>query len=264
VSGRSEGGGEIHLATERHGSGDRVVLVHGFTQTGRSWAPIAEELARRFEVVTVDLPGHGKSAAAAARDLEDAGSMVARAGGSANYVGYSMGGRVALHAAFAEPHLVERLVLVSATPGIEDETERAARRASDEALAARLEAGAGRPQALDEFVGEWLAGPMFVDLGRQAAGIEARLENQLPGLASALRTLGTGTQRYDREALAGLAMPVLVVAGELDEKFVAIGRQMARTIGAGATFRTLPGVGHAAPFEDPPGFARLLSEWLAG
>ena len=50
------------LATETTGSGDRVVLLHGFTQTGRCWGPLADGLARDHAVRTVDLPGHGGSA----------------------------------------------------------------------------------------------------------------------------------------------------------------------------------------------------------
>jgi len=118
------------LHATRRGHGPRIVLVHGFTQTSASWARIAGELEADFEVVTPDLPGHGRS------PLPDPGSGLAataralgEAGGKAGYVGYSLGGRCCLHLALESPGLVERLVIVGAHPGIVDETERRQRRA---------------------------------------------------------------------------------------------------------------------------------------
>ena len=256
-------GGTRPLATTRTGTGERLVFVHGFTQTGRSWQPVVRELAGPHEVVTVDLPGHGRSAGTRARDLDDAGRLVAAAGGAATYVGYSMGGRVVLHAAFAVPELVHRLVIVGTNPGIEDTSERERRRLADEALAARL-AGPGEDRlTLDEFLAEWLAAPLFAHLNEAAAGLAARRENTTAGLAGALRTLGVGTQRHESPRLRALGMPVLVLAGELDTTYDALGRRLAAQIGANATFASLPGVGHAAPFEAPGRFAALVEAWLA-
>jgi 2-succinyl-6-hydroxy-2,4-cyclohexadiene-1-carboxylate synthase len=256
-------GGTPSLATTRTGAGERLVLVHGFTQTGRSWQPVARRFAGHHEVVTVDLPGHGRSAATSARDLDEAGRRVVEAGGGATYLGYSMGGRVVLHAAFAAPELVRRLVLVGANPGIEDTRERERRRLADEALAARLTGLTGDRLALDEFLAEWLAAPLFAHLDETTAGLAARRENTTAGLAGALRTLGVGTQRCEGSRLRALRMPVLVLAGELDTTYDALGRRLAAQIGANATFASLPGVGHAAPFEAPDRFAALVEAWLA-
>jgi 2-succinyl-6-hydroxy-2,4-cyclohexadiene-1-carboxylate synthase len=214
-------------------------------------------------VVTVDLPGHGRSAGVAARDLAEAGELVAEAGGGGTYVGYSMGGRVSLHAAFVRPELVRRLVLVGAHPGIADAAELERRRRDDEALATRLAPAGGGGPTLEAFLAEWLAAPLFAHLDEATANVAARRENTTAGLAGALRTLGTGTQRYDPARLRALAMPVLVVAGSLDSAYTSIGQDLAATIGANATFAPLPGVGHAAPFEAPGPFAALVETWLA-
>ena len=112
-----------------------LVMLHGFTQTRRSWDPIVERLGRRHETVLVDAPGHGASAAAEL-DLPTAAVDLAGSAGTGTYIGYSMGGRLALHVAVGHPEVVDRLVLVSSTPGIADTDERAARRRQDEALAA--------------------------------------------------------------------------------------------------------------------------------
>ena len=105
-----------HLAAATRGRGPRLVLVHGFTQTGRSWAAAADHLAAGHEVVAVDAPGHGDSATIEA-DLPAGADLLGATGGRATYVGYSMGGRLCLHLAVARPDLVERLVLVERDGG---------------------------------------------------------------------------------------------------------------------------------------------------
>jgi len=254
------------LHAERRGHGPRVVLVHGFTQSHRSWAEIADLLVGDHEVVLPDLPGHGPSplpsAAGDATGLERAGAALGRAGGSATYVGYSLGGRCCLHLALSSPELVDRLVVVGAHPGIEDEEERHRRWATDAALADRIEAGGDG--GLAAFLDEWLSGPLFAGLGESEADRPSRLVNTAAGLASSLRATGTGSQLPLWERLGQLQMPVLVVAGELDDKFLAIAERTSEAIGPNARVIVVAGAGHAAPFEQPDAFAALVRDFVAG
>jgi 2-succinyl-6-hydroxy-2,4-cyclohexadiene-1-carboxylate synthase len=142
----------------------RVVLVHGFTQTLRSWGPVADRLAARWQVVRVDLPGHGGSGGVRV-GFGEAARLVGEAGGVGVYVGYSMGGRLCLRLALDRPDLVRGLVLIGASPGIADPGDRAARRADDEALAGRIER-----EGVAAFLERWLAGPLFATLPAAAAG----------------------------------------------------------------------------------------------
>jgi len=245
------------LWAEREGAGRRLVLVHGFTQTGRHWAPVAAGLAADHEVVRVDAPGHGRSGAVAA-DLWTGAGLVAEQGGEATYVGYSMGGRLCLHVALARPDLVRGLVLLGATAGIDDPTERAARRDADEALARRLET-----DGLEPFLADWLAQPLFAGLHESAAGATARRENTPAGLASSLRLTGTGSQEPLWERLGELSMPVLVLAGAEDVKFAALGRRLVEAVGSDAVLALVPEAGHAAHLEQPAAFVALLRAWLA-
>lgn len=244
------------LYGERQGTGPRVVLVHGFTQTGRSWAPIGADLARDHEVVLVDAPGHGGSTAVRA-DLTAGAALLGAAGGRATYVGYSMGGRLALHLALDHPDRVDALVLLGATAGIEDEQERAARRRSDEIWASELER-----DGLEAFLQRWLAQPLFATLPADAADLDDRRRNTVEGLASSLRLAGTGSQAPRWAELSCLTMPILVLAGERDERFVALGRRMAQEIGANAELATVPGAGHAAHREQPDAFLAALRAFL--
>jgi 2-succinyl-6-hydroxy-2,4-cyclohexadiene-1-carboxylate synthase len=248
----------VGLHAERLGQGEvRVILVHGFTQTGRSWSRIAGPLAKDHEVVVVDAPGHGASSEVHA-DLVEGAELLGDAGGRGVYLGYSMGGRLCLHLALARPNLVRGLVLLGATAGIEDDRERRARQEADDALAVTLE-----EEGIERFVERWLAGPLFASLPDDAAQRSDRLRNTIPGLASSLRLAGTGSQAPLWDRLPELRMPVLVLAGEEDRKFSDLGRRMVDAIGANATFATVAQAGHAAHLERPDAVLALLTDWLA-
>lgn len=247
----------MFLHAEREGAGPPIVLVHGFTQTRRCWGPEAVDLARDHEVIRVDAPGHGRSADILA-GLRTGGRLIADQGGEATYLGYSMGARFCLHLALASPGLVRGLVLVGGTAGIEDPAERAARREQDLATAARI-----RRDGLEVFLDAWLDQPLFAGLSPERAFREERLENTVPGLMSSLEQAGTGSQDPSWHKLAALTMPVLVVAGEQDAKFAALGQRMGAEIGANATVALVPEAGHAAHLERPDAFLSILRPWLA-
>lgn len=245
------------------GAGPRVVLLHGFTQGPGSWDGLAARLTQAgYEVARVALPGHGESGevrlsfeAAAAAAAEAASRDNASAGA---WIGYSMGGRLALRVALDWPDLVRGLVLLGASPGLADPAARAARRARDETLASGLER-----KGLDRFLEGWLSLPLFERLPKEAAGLAERRANTVSGLASALRLLGAGAQEPLWDRLPQLAMPVLLMAGEHDTAFVAVAFRMAAAIGGAAEVSIVPGAGHAAHLERPEAFAVLLERFLA-
>jgi 2-succinyl-6-hydroxy-2,4-cyclohexadiene-1-carboxylate synthase len=246
------------LGAQVTGTGPRIVFVHGFTQTRRSMIDLAERIAPfGYQCVVVDLPGHGDSGGVRA-DLRQTAALLAATTGPAIYVGYSLGGRVCLHLALMSPHVVHRLALIGATPGIVDDDERAARRTADERLAQHI-VEIGVPQ----FVTEWTAQPLFAGLRVSPADRADRERNSASGLAASLRLSGTGCQLDLWDRLVELNMPVLAMAGELDTKFVPI----AERIGAAApkgSFGLIHGAGHAAHLQQPAQVMTRLEIWLHG
>jgi 2-succinyl-6-hydroxy-2,4-cyclohexadiene-1-carboxylate synthase len=233
-----------------------LVFVHGFTQTSNSWKPIAARFAADgYESIVVDAPGHGDSANVRA-DLRRGADMLTTMCGFGVYVGYSLGGRLCMHAALMYPHLVRGLALVGASAGIADEEDRAARRAADNKLADHVE-----DVGVEIFVDEWLAQPLFAGLVLDDAQRADRLRNTSEGLASSLRHAGTGAQGSLWPRLRELNMPVLAIAGEHDEKFTAIGRQVAASVPQGESVG-IAGVGHAAHLQDPGQVVAVLQRWL--
>jgi len=236
----------------------RAVLAHGFTQTALSWAHIETALAGRapgLDTIAVDLPGHG-TAGDVVTDLWGAADHLVEHGGAGTYVGYSMGGRVALHAALAHSERVERLVLIGATAGIDDDDERDVRRQSDERLATHIE-----DVGVETFVDEWLTNPLFACLDDRSAMRTDRLRNSAAGLASSLRTCGTGTQDSLWERLGEIRCPTLVLVGERDAKFRDLGDRLATEIPR-CQLVVVPDSGHSVHLEQPAATVAALVEFL--
>jgi len=236
---------------------DRLVLLHGFTQTGAAWDPVRSVLpAGRAVVEAPDLRGHGTAAGRRPIELEALLTDLDGIVSDAVVAGYSMGGRLALAYALHRPERVRRLVLLGASPGIADPDERAARRAADEALARRNEA-----RGVAVFADEWAAMPLFAGQPPEvaAAAHQQRLEQDAAGLAAALRGLGTGTLPSLWSRLGGLALPVTLMVGERDVKFRAVASEMVSLL-PDARVVVVGGAGHAAHLEAPE---RMAAELLS-
>jgi 2-succinyl-6-hydroxy-2,4-cyclohexadiene-1-carboxylate synthase len=233
----------------------RLLLLHGFTATGRSWDAVRRRIdaATYPEVLAPDLRGHGEHA-----DLLPATipATVADLRQDVPYAlaGYSMGGRVALHLALDQPALVRRLVLVSTTPGIEEPSGRAQRRRSDEELAEGLERA-----GLETFARWWGGQPLFAGQAPEvaAAARADRLRNTAAGLAASLRGMGTGRMTPVWDRLGELTMPAVVIVGERDAKFRSIGERMAERL-PDAELVVVPRAGHAVHLEAPEAVAAAL------
>jgi 2-succinyl-6-hydroxy-2,4-cyclohexadiene-1-carboxylate synthase len=237
----------------------RFVLAHGFTQTARSWAIFERLLRQRLdnvETVAVDLPGHGDAPPPSDADLWTSAERLVTIGGVGTYVGYSMGGRVALHAALALPEMVRRLVLIGATAGIEDPDERRARREADERLADRIQSA-----DMASFIDEWLANPLFAGLTDATALRADRLRNNAAGLSASLRATGTGAQTPLWERLDAIVCPVLVLVGEHDQKFTELGRRLVDAL-PDAELAVVLDAGHSVHLEQPEATVAALATWL--
>jgi 2-succinyl-6-hydroxy-2,4-cyclohexadiene-1-carboxylate synthase len=230
------------------------VLLHGFTQNTGCWQPFADLLGRSgHQVMAIDLPGHGSADPRHdAADLwQSAHLLAATMQGSAHVVGYSMGGRMALHLALTHPHLVQSLTLIGATAGIKSPQERGARRRADNKLADHLV-----KVGVATFIDEWLAQPLFADLDGPAAHLSARVRNRPAGLAASLRHCGTGTQDDLWPRLDEIAPPMLVIAGARDNKFSELGRQFNRSL------QLIANAGHSAHLAQPALCAREITAWV--
>jgi 2-succinyl-6-hydroxy-2,4-cyclohexadiene-1-carboxylate synthase len=227
-----------------------VTFVPGFMQRGEAWEPVAARLAERYRCNCLDL---------STWTFEERVAEILEAvspGGA--LVGYSMGGRLALHAALREPGLLGALVLVGVSAGIEERSAREDRRRSDESLAEWMER-----RSIEEVVERWEREPVFA-----TQPLELR-EWQRPGrlshdprlLAQLLRSAGQGALEPVWGRLGALPCPVLLTAGEQDRRYASAVQRMAERLPR-ARVKLVADAGHAPQLEAPAEFAALLSEFL--
>lgn len=255
-------------------TGQTLVLLHGFTGSAAGWGAHMNAFATAgLRVIALDMLGHGASDAPAdprryaiERCHDDILAALAALGvarGEATLLGYSMGGRIALYTALRSPGSFRRLILESASPGLAGADERAARRASDAALAERIER-----DGILAFVDEWERLPLFASQRALPAALQhtlraQRLRNSPQGLANSLRGVGTGAQPALHDQLPTLSLPTLLIAGALDAKYTAIARDMADTL-PHARFASVAEAGHAVHFERPAKFDALVTAFVTG
>lgn len=233
-----------------------VTLLHGFTQNAQCWGPFDAELAKAFRVERIDLPGHGGSLYDEA-DLVGAAELCLDASTGSVWVGYSLGGRIALHMALAAPQRCRALVVIGAHPGITDEIQRLERLRLDEERAIRVET-----IGTQAFVDEWLALPLFSGLDASTDHRQARYKNRAEGLAGSLRNCSTGRQAPLWDRLSSLAMPLLYVCGAQDTKFMQIGQDFTRCVGSNAQMANISDAGHSCHLEQPERTAAAVLDVL--
>jgi 2-succinyl-6-hydroxy-2,4-cyclohexadiene-1-carboxylate synthase len=254
-------------------SGERrspaVLFLHGFMGSSADWRDITATMRDHALCIALDLPGHGASLGLRpeAYTIEESARTVIHVLDKLEVqrpvmVGYSMGGRLALYLALRRPERCAGLFLESASPGLESQEERTARRASDEEKAKRLET-----EGFEAFLRDWYGQPLFASLARDRMllqrTIEARRRNDPIELARSLRGMGTGSQPSLWGELQSLTVPALAVAGGLDEKYAAISSRMA-AISPRIDSELVQGAGHNVHDEALAEYVTLLGNFLDG
>jgi 2-succinyl-6-hydroxy-2,4-cyclohexadiene-1-carboxylate synthase len=261
-------GDDVRLSYFVSGEGTPVTLLHGFTQSGRSWLEVISRMPAGWMWIVPDLRGHGETRTrsgapctmdACARDLA---LLWDHLGVSRTHlVGYSMGGRLALHVAARRPERILSLLTIGAHAGLEEDA-REGRRRGDDALAQRIE-----QDGLEAFVNHWSSLPLFAGLERRGPAFVAqiraeRMTNHVAGLACSLRGMGAGVMEPLWDELGTVSFPCTFVAGQLDHGYVTSARRLASTVPHGHV-EVVPRAGHTVHQERPEAFARLLATHLA-
>ena len=262
---------QVALHWHEWGKKDRplVICFHGFMGRGEDWRFIAQDLQASFHVIAPDLPFHGKTVlpdvllehppdfrqivASLAQWLQ----MVNKT--PVGLLGYSMGGRLALALSLEFPHLVNKLVLESSSPGIPTESGRKKRQQTDTEMAAQIQ-----DSDLEAFLRSWYQAPMWGNLNAHPDFerlIAQRRQNDPRQLVAALQSMGTGSQPSYWPHLETLAVPVLLLAGEFDSRYIHIMDAMRRQLPQ-AYFQVVAQCGHNIHFEQPEIFIKLVRNFL--
>ncbi len=243
-----------------------IIFLHGFLGSLADWDLAVEHFQVDYQCLCVDLPGHGQTRLADPKHysiphtaqllIELLDQLQIK---KANLLGYSMGGRVALYLAVHYPSHFEKIILESASPGLEDVIERKKRQEQDEQLAQILE-----KKNLEQFLREWYHRPLFSNLLNQPGFekmFQRRLKNDPIELAKSLRYMGVGNQESLWPQLPEIQLPVLLLAGEMDQKFCDIARRMQK-MNSGFTVAIFEDCGHTIHFESEKRFLQKISAFL--
>jgi len=260
----------LALYYDRYGFGPPVVMLHGFTGSRTTWLDLVRELQEGFCTLSFDLIGHGRSGSPPEIDhyrmhnaVDDLVSAVRSMGiEKAVWLGYSLGGRTALQVWKRHPDIVSGLILEGASPGIPTCKERNLRRQSDETLAQLLiEDGIEAFVVHWESMSLWKSQEINLSESSQTALRAQRLAQREIGLANSLRGMGTGAQSWLGEDLKSIGVPVLLIAGSLDDNYSQISREMGEQI-PGSQVELIADAGHAAHIEKPEQVHKVIKDFL--
>ncbi|PZV12415.1 MAG: 2-succinyl-6-hydroxy-2,4-cyclohexadiene-1-carboxylate synthase [Pseudanabaena sp.] len=248
-----------------------ILFLHGFIGDRREFEQAIAYFCEQFYCVAIDLPGHGKTYAIdRSRDRDDNYTIQSIANLVIKFldllrvdrcflVGYSMGGRLALYLTIHFPKYFHGVVLESASAGIASADARSDRITKDRQLAAKLEAIDFRA-----FLEDWYQQPIFANLRSHpnfSHLITQRLDNSPANLAKSLRNLSTGMQPSLWGNLSGNQIPLLLIVGALDPKFVQINRKM-QQLTKKSQLEIIPNCSHNIHFENPHLFIEKISFFL--
>ena len=254
------------------GNGPKLVFfLHGFTGRGEIWESVIPYINNNdlYTFVLPDLLGHGLTDKpnepklySMENTVNDLHEMIKSLTKEKVYlIGYSMGGRIALSYAITYPQRLQGLLLESASPGLKTEEERRSRQKTDENLAKNIE-----KDGIEIFIDFWTNIPLFesqksLPVDKQKKVLQQRLQNEVTGLANSLRGIGTGSQPSYWEDLHSLRIPVTLVAGELDHKFVEVAKNMDSLLPLSKIIE-INKAGHAIHVEQSEKFGKIVSEFL--
>ena len=243
------------------GQGPAVVFLHGIGGDGTSWLPELDAMSGRCRAVAWDMPGYGGSPALPEMAFPAlAGALKDLLGGlgveRAHLVGHSIGGMVALEFAARFPERVASLVLYATSPAF-GKPDGDWQRDFLKARLAPLDAGKRMAELAPSIVGSLVGDSPHEDGMARATAAMGRVPEA--AYRAAMRCLVTFDRR---DALAELAVPTLVLAGEHDDNApAAMMERMAGKI-PGAHFQLIPGAGHLAHFEQPAAFRAMLDAFF--
>lgn len=260
---------DIRYFVEVKGVGQPLVFLHGFTGDATTWASVTDILSASCQCIIIDLIGHGRTDS----PEDDSRYTMDRVSGDiccildqldiadATLIGYSMGGRTALHFGLKYPQKVKTLILESSSPGLKTPEARAERRKMDQDLAERIE-----KEGVENFVDFWQEIPLFASQRRLSAEERAeirkqRLSQSATGLSNSLKGMGTGAQDSLWGELGNISIPVHLLVGELDQKFVGVAENM-KKLNPAFNIVTFSNTGHAIHVEESRKFGTIIEDLL--
>ena len=255
-----------------------ILFLHGFMGDRTEFELTIADISKQFYCVAINLPAHGeidviKQMTDQIADQDDYYTIQSTANLVIKFldflrieqcflVGYSMGGRLALYLTIYFPQYFHKVVLESASAGLRTAAEKSDRLAKDQKLATELEHLKHHDFRL--FLENWYQQSIFASLRSHPdfpQMLEKRLNNSPAQLAKSLRNLSIGMQPSLWEKLSENEVPLLLLVGELDLKFVQVNQQMQQLCKL-SQLQIVPNCGHNIHFENPNLFIEKIKSFF--
>ena len=238
----------------------RIYYLHGNMQSFDVWAPIIDQLSKlRPELSHSPVNLYQRRYHGFDDWTEDFCNMVeSEANGEKSILlGYSLGGRLALHACLSQPDLWQAVILIGADPGLESEEEKKLQLDRDRNWAERL-----KREPLKKLVVEWDAKSVFCGIGNQAPRNMGEMDPDR--FSQQFEVFSKGLQQNLVPKLAELkSPPVLFLSGEKDQKYQGIGEKLAKSSPV-VKAQVVADAGHRVPWENPETFVQVLIDFDFG
>ncbi|MGF2034736.1 MAG: 2-succinyl-6-hydroxy-2,4-cyclohexadiene-1-carboxylate synthase [Nostoc sp. CmiVER01] len=248
-----------------------ILLLHGFMGNFNEFDEAIKVLAEHFSYLTLDLPGHGKTQVLGSDEyytIQPTAQVIINLLDELKIdkcylIGYSMGGRLALYLTLHFPERFIKVVLESASPGLATEAERLERVRRDTQIAIKLSRSIIQTD-FAAFLSNWYNQPIFGYIKNHPEYnrmIESRLQNDPHELDKSLRFMGTGCQPSLWEKLQENKIPLLLLVGEYDKKFISINTEMVQ-ICEFAQLKIISNAGHNIHFENTLTFVENIKDFF--
>ena len=260
---------KLHFVTTGSSKNPAILFLHGFLGAGSDWDNIADFFSNDFFCILPDLPGHGKSdigyqlqnysfQSTAEQLISMLDEYQIR---TAIFIGYSMGARLALYTYFHHSIRLKAMVLEGVNPGFRTSLEITERLKWENQICERLQDG------MEPFLDYWTHLPLFHSLHEYPEKLNAlklkRLQNRSDRLILSMKAAGLSQQTNFWPRLKQINVPLMLVAGEKDEKFLTITKEFVKEYPR-AELTIIPKSGHNTHWENPEGYSNKLNKFLNG
>jgi 2-succinyl-6-hydroxy-2,4-cyclohexadiene-1-carboxylate synthase len=248
---------------------DSVLFLHGFTGNAEDWFPVFEQMPDKYNYIAMDIVGHGKSDAPGSSSSYTIESIINQIKLVKEHLskekifllGYSMGGRIALSYAAANPDDLKGLILESASAGIKNDDERQKRYAEDLKLTEFIES-----HSLEEFIEMWSDQELFNTQRRFSNDKLKKLKKKKSsgskiGYINSLKGFSTGIMPPVHDKLKKIPLKVLLITGDLDSKFTGINARLAKRFFK-AKHKIVRNSGHNTHLEESKRFIEIVLNYL--
>lgn len=214
----------LHLTKIGNEKNPPIIFLHGLFGQGDDFLSTANLLSDRFYLILVDLPGHGRSDILKGNSFSNLCEEVLNSLPSTNHkitiIGYSLGGRIALHLITHFSNFFNKAIIISANPGLESGREE--RLYEDLTLLDNI-------SSPEVFFRDWYSKPLFGDLVKHknfSLLLEKRKKSNFLKIKECIGSFSVGKQPSLWENLENNSLPIIYFFGEKDKKYKEIGQRL--------------------------------------